>query len=207
MKRIAAFTRTTLVGGILVVLPAYLTFLVLAKGLQGLLGLLAPVAAQLPAAVELRGALAAVLLVAICFVTGLIVRTGPGLRAVDAFQHAILERIPGYAMLRSVVRRLSGETDETSFQPALVRMDDGLAVGFIVEVVDADRVVVLLPSVPTPAAGNLLVVEASRVQAIDVPFTTAFQVFAKWGSGTAAIVRAADAARPATVALPPPGTR
>lgn len=205
MKRIAAFTRTTLIGGVLVVLPAYLTVLLLAKGLQGLLGLLAPVAAQLPAAVELRGTLAAALLVAVCFVTGLVVRTGPGLRAVDAFQHAILERIPGYATLRSLVRRLSGETDDVTFQPALVRMDDGLALGFIVEVVDAGRVVVLLPSVPTPAAGTLLVVEADRVQALDVPFTTAFQVFAKWGSGTAAIVRTAAApVRP--LASPPAGT-
>lgn len=207
MKRIAAFARTTLIGGVLVVLPVYLAVLLLAKGLQGLLGLLAPVAAQLPAAVELRGVLAALLLVAVCFLTGLIVRTGPGLRAVDAFQHAILERIPGYATLRSLVRRLSGETDDASFQPALVQMDDGVALGFIVEVVDAGRVVVLFPSVPTPAAGNLLVIDAARVQALDVPFTTAFQVFARWGSGTAAIVRAADAARPAPVPLPPAGTR
>jgi uncharacterized membrane protein len=205
MKRLAAFTRTTLVGGVLVVLPAYLAVLLLAKGLQGVLGLLAPVAAQLPAAVELRDALAAALLVAVCFLTGLVVRTGPGLRAVDAFQHAILERIPGYATLRSLVRRLSGETDDVTFQPALVRMDDGLALGFIVEVIDASRVVVLLPSVPTPAAGTLLVVGADRVQALDVPFTTAFQVFAKWGSGTAAIVRSAAAPAP-PLASPPAGT-
>jgi uncharacterized membrane protein len=207
MKSLAAFTRTTLVGGVLVILPAYLAVLLLAKGLGGLLGLLAPVAAQLPAAVELREAIAALLLIAVCFVTGLLVRTGPGLRAVDSFQHAILERIPGYTTLRSLVQRLSGETDNVSFQPALVQMDDGVALGFIVEVVDAARVVMLFPSVPTPAAGNLLVIEVARVQPVDVPFTTVFQVFAKWGAGTAAIVRAAGAAHPAPAAVPPPGTR
>ncbi len=84
MKTLAEFTKTTLIGGLLIILPIYVTLLLLAKAVTGVLALLAPVTAQLPAGVEFRQLIAIALLVAICFVVGLIVRTGPGLRAKNA---------------------------------------------------------------------------------------------------------------------------
>lgn len=184
MKSIAGFAKTTLVGGLLVILPVYLAVLLLAKGFKAIIGLLAPVTAQIPASVELREALAILIVVGLCFVTGLIVRTGPGLRMVNAFQQAVLERIPGYHTLRSVIQRISGQAEEITFQPALVQMDEGLAPAFIIEALDDGRFVVLFPSVPTPAAGNLLIVEASRVKLADLPFTKAFSIIGRWGTGT-----------------------
>ena len=77
MKTLAEFTKTTLIGGVLVILPIYITVLLLAKTVKGLLALLAPVSAQIPAGVEFRQIVAFLLLVAVCFVVGLIVRTGP----------------------------------------------------------------------------------------------------------------------------------
>ena len=78
MKTLAEFTRTTLIGGVLVILPLYIAVLLLAKTVKGLLALLAPVADQVPASVEFRQIVAIILLVCICFLVGLIVRTGPG---------------------------------------------------------------------------------------------------------------------------------
>jgi hypothetical protein len=54
MKVLAEFTRTTLVGGVLVILPIYVTVLLLAKAVNGLLALLTPVTSQLPAGVRSR---------------------------------------------------------------------------------------------------------------------------------------------------------
>ena len=54
MKGLAEFTKTTLIGGVLVVLPIYLAVLLLGKTLAGLLSLIAPVTAQIPAEVLAR---------------------------------------------------------------------------------------------------------------------------------------------------------
>ena len=79
MKTLAEFTKTTLIGGLLIILPIYIAVLLLAKAVKALLGLLAPVTSQIPAGMEFRGIIAILLLVVVCFVVGLIVRTGPGL--------------------------------------------------------------------------------------------------------------------------------
>jgi uncharacterized membrane protein len=49
MGRIAEFTKTTLIGGLLIVLPLYVALLLLAKTVSGLLALLRPITAQIPA--------------------------------------------------------------------------------------------------------------------------------------------------------------
>ena len=90
MRSLAEFTKTTLIGGILIVLPIYVSILLLVKAVSGLMALVNPITAGIPASVEFRGILAVLVLVAICFITGLIIRTGPGLRAKNAFEEAIL---------------------------------------------------------------------------------------------------------------------
>lgn len=44
MRAIAEFTKTTLIGGVLVILPIYIAVPLLAKAVKGLLDLLAPTA-------------------------------------------------------------------------------------------------------------------------------------------------------------------
>jgi uncharacterized membrane protein len=78
MKALADFTRTTLVGGILVLLPIYLAVLLLLKALSAVMALMAPVTARVPATAELRQVIAILITLAACFIAGIVVRTGPG---------------------------------------------------------------------------------------------------------------------------------
>ena len=45
------------------------------------------------------------------------------------------------------------------------------------------RCTVFIPSVPTPLAGAILVLERKLVHPVDVPFTEALKVISRWGSG------------------------
>jgi hypothetical protein len=54
MKTLAEFTKTTLIGGLLIILPIYIAVLLLTKTVKALLALLEPVTAQVPASVEFR---------------------------------------------------------------------------------------------------------------------------------------------------------
>jgi uncharacterized membrane protein len=190
VKTLAEFTRTTLIGGLLVILPVYVAVLLLAKTVQGLLGLLRPVAEQVPASVEFRQTVAILLLVCVCFLVGLIVRTGPGLRAKNACERALLEKLPGYTFLRGLAKRLAGESEEQTLQPALAELEDALVPALIVEELEDGSYTVLVPSAPTPMAGSVYILPRDRVHPVDIPFTKAIGVFSKWGTGAGEFVRA-----------------
>ena len=96
MKGLVEFLKTTLIGGLLIVVPMYLSVLLLAKALGGLVALLAPIVALLPQGARQFGQiLAMALVVLLCFVLGLIARTGLGRRVIAAFERRVLERMPG----------------------------------------------------------------------------------------------------------------
>jgi len=190
MRTLAEFTKTTLIGGVLIILPIYVSILLLIKAFSGLLALVAPITASIPASIEFREVFSVLALVATCFVAGLIVRTGPGSRAKNAFEDAILEKLPGYALLRGLAGRLAGESAEQTFAPALVVIEEALVPALIIEQLDDGSYTVLVPSVPTPMAGALYILPRERVHPVDVPFTTALKVFSKWGAGAGEFVRA-----------------
>jgi uncharacterized membrane protein len=104
MKTIVEFVKTTLIGGLLIVVPAYLTVLLLAKALAGVVRLLGPIVALLPGEQHFRQLMATALVVLLCFILGVVARTGVGRRAIAAFERRVLERLPGFAMLRAIVR-------------------------------------------------------------------------------------------------------
>lgn len=195
MRSLVEFTKTTLIGGLLVVLPIYLAFLLLAKTAMGLVMLLHPLTAPIPASVHFRTAVAAVLLMGVCFVAGLVVRTGPGQRAKEALDRNLLEKIPGYGLLRSLTGRMAGQQNETAFAVALVIIEDAFVPAFIVEELDNGSFTVFVPSVPTPAAGALYILPAERVHKVDVPFTKAVSVISQWGSGAGQLLKALEASR------------
>jgi len=54
------------------------------------------------------------------------------------------------------------------------------------------RYTVFVPSIPTPFAGAVYVLEEKRVHPVDVPFTQALQVISRWGSGAKDLVAAME---------------
>ena len=183
MKGLAEFTKTTLIGGVLIVLPIYLSILLLAKTIAGVTALIAPVTAQLPAALQFRQVIAMLVVIFTCFLAGLLVRTGPGLRAKNAMERNLLERIPGYALIRGLTARVAGRQEDETFAVALVEIEDALVPAFIVEEHDDGAYTVFVPSVPTPAAGAIYILPRERVHLVDMPFAKAASVITKWGAG------------------------
>ena len=189
MKGLAELTKTTLIGGLLVVLPIYVSILLLVKTLAGIFALLSPVTAAVPAGAQFRQVIAILIVLVVCLVAGIVVRTGPGLRAKKRFERSVLRKIPGYSLVQGLTERVSGDEREGAFQPALVEIEDALSPGFIIEELEDGRYTVLVPSVPTPAAGALFILPRERVHPLDVPFTQAVTVISKWGAGAGVLAR------------------
>jgi uncharacterized membrane protein len=190
MRYAREFITSTLVGGLLIVVPLYLAVLLLLKGMKSVAALVRPLAALLPGWLPAEHLLSLILVLAFCFLVGLAVRTESGRATRERMEVALFGRLPGYALLRSLTQRLAGESEESTWMPALIDIEDALVPGFIIEALDDGRFTVFVPSVPTPLAGAVYVLRPERVHILDIPFTQAVKSISRWGSGSRELVAA-----------------
>jgi uncharacterized membrane protein len=190
MRYAREFITSTLVGGLLIVVPLYLAVLLLLKGMKSVAALVRPLAALLPGWLPAEHLLSLILVLAFCFLIGLAVRTESGRATRERMEVALFGRLPGYALLRSLTQRLAGESEESTWMPALIDIEDALVPGFIIEALDDGRFTVFVPSVPTPLAGAVYVLRPERVHILDIPFTQAVKSISRWGSGSRELVAA-----------------
>jgi uncharacterized membrane protein len=188
MKHALVFITRALVSGLLIVVPLYLAVLLLLKGMQSVVSIVRPFALLLPDWVPAETALSLLLVLVICVLVGAAVQTRAGQAARNSIERAFFERIPGYALLRSLTQQIAGSSRENIWRPALLDTDEGLVLAFIIEEFGDGRFTVFVPSIPTPLAGAVYVVDARRVHALDVPFTDALRTVSRWGSGARDLV-------------------
>jgi uncharacterized membrane protein len=185
MKTLIEFLKVTLVGGLLVVLPVWLAVLLLLKAINGALKLLQPIAKMVPQQFVHTDVVALCLLIAICFAVGLLIRTRFGQRLGDWLDEHVLGRIPGFRLIRGMIRQFAGKKGEQSFQPALVEIEEALVPAFIVEKHADGQFTVFVSSSPTPMAGSIYILQPERVHPVDVPLRKAIVCVTKWGTGAA----------------------
>jgi uncharacterized membrane protein len=190
MKFVREFLANALVGGLLIVLPIYLAVLVLLKGMQSVAALVRPLTMLLPAWLPAENLLSLALVLVVCFLLGIAVRTRVGRILRERMERSLFERLPGYALFRSLTQRLAGEGRESTWKPALVEIEEALVPAFIIEELEDGRFTVFVPSVPTPLAGAVYILSRERVHALDVPFTQAISSISRWGSGSKDLVAA-----------------
>lgn len=190
MKQIMASALKALVRGLLIIIPIYLAILLLLKGMKSVGTLVSPFARLLPEWLPAEGLLSLLLCLAICIAVGASIGTRLGQRVRNKLEATVFERIPGYALIRSLTHQVAGEGRESTWKPALFQSDEGLIPAFIIEELEDGRYTVFVPSIPTPFAGAVFVLDRQRVHPLDVPFTDAVKVVSRWGSGAKDLVAA-----------------
>jgi uncharacterized membrane protein len=192
MKQALVFTTRALGSGLLIVVPIYLATLLLLKGMKSVAGLVRPLALLMPDWLPAETALSLLLVLAMCVLVGVGVRTRVGEAVRDQMERSFFERIPGYALLRSLTQQMAGASRENVWKPALFESDEALLPAFIIEEFEDGRYTVFVPSIPTPLAGAVYILEPSRVHPLDVPFTEALKAVSRWGSGSKDLVAAME---------------
>jgi uncharacterized membrane protein len=190
MRYAREFVVSAVVGGLLVLVPVYLAALLLLKGMQSVANLLRPIAALLPAWLPGENIWSLAVVLVACFAVGTAVRTRAGRVVRERMEMTFFGRLPGYAVLRSLTQRLAGESDESAWKPVLAEIEDALVPAFIIEEFDDGRYTVFVPSVPTPFAGAVYILNRERVHLVDIPFTDAMKSISRWGSGSKRMVAA-----------------
>ena len=192
MKKALVFVAKAVLAGLLVVVPIYLAVLVLLKGMKSVGQLVRPFARLLPDWFPAEQAMSLLLVLMICFLIGVAVRTRAGRVVRERMEKGFFQRIPGYALFRSLTQRLAGEDQESTWKPALVEIEDALVPAFIIEEFEDGRYTVFVPSIPTPLAGAVYILDRKRVHPLDVPFTEALKAVSRWGSGAKDLVAAME---------------
>ena len=195
MREVIAVSKFTesigsaLGAGVLVVAPVYLGVLLLLKIMQSMAGLVRPIARLLPDWLPAEGLLSLLLVLLVCLVLGLLVRTRAGQAMLG---HTAFEKLPGYTLFRSLTMRIAGKADNVTWKPALAEIEEALVPAVIIEEFADGRYTVFVPSVPTPLAGAVYILTRERVHPLSVGFGQAFKTVSRWGAGSKELVAAME---------------
>ena len=192
MKQGLSFVARSLLAGFLIVVPIYLSVLLLLKAMKSVVRLVRPVALLLPESVPAEMLLSLLFVLLICFLIGVGISTRKGRMVRERLEKTLFDRIPGYALIRSLTQQLAGSSHERVWQPALAEIEEALVPAFIIEEFEDGRYTVFVPSIPTPFAGAVYILDRKRVHPLDVPFTDALRTVSKWGSGSKDLVATMD---------------
>jgi uncharacterized membrane protein len=182
--------KATLISGVLVILPLGLVLIILLKIIVMIQPMSAPFVEWLPRAFRYPALIAVVVLLVACLLAGLLAQTHAGRGVGNSLEDAILNRIPGYSMVRSLTRRIGNVEESKKFAPALVEIEEALVPGFVVEEHADGRYTVFVPSAPTPAVGAIYIIARERVHLIDASFLKAVKCVSSWGVGSAELLQA-----------------
>ena len=197
MRNLLEFVKTTVIGGFFGLVPVVGVIFIVAESLNAVGVVITPIAENLPVetigGIELAHVLALVLVLGFCFGVGALLQTQIGARGTRWLDERVLDRIPGYNVLRGLSASFAGDDDTTRFAPAAVDLHGSgvFAFAFIVEELADGAFTVLVPISPTPSLGTLHYAPAERVRRLEVPLGTAVNCIMRWGIGSSALVDSA----------------
>lgn len=188
MRSIFQFVKTTVVGGLLVILPLAFVILLMTE-LTDILDVVSEPFADLFPVDNVLGVSLAVLIeilmiLILCFMAGLFVSTGVGSRTTEFVDRKILSNLPGYTAFKGMSRQFAVAGAGDAFVPAIVTWDEETyVIGFVIEESDAGFCTVLVPDAPSPMSGRLYYLKKDRVRILDIPLMEVFDAVSFWGSG------------------------
>lgn len=192
MNKLTRFLLTTAIGGILFLLPLIVLGALIGQAVPIVLavaealGKVIPV--RTPSGIALLIALAVGVVLLLCFGAGLLARRSWGKRISAWFEKNLVLLFPRYTIIRE---QMAGSIGRDIAQPSMKAVMTTIAetrrLGFEIERNDQGFVTVYLPGSPDPWTGDLVFLEAQRVQPLDIEFGDAMATFEKLGRDSVAL--------------------
>ncbi len=183
------FVKTTIIGGVLFLVPVVVVILVVGKALSLMMAVAEPMAEFIPidslGGVAMANIIAALLILVLCFLAGLLARIGPAKRFARGVEDSILQKIPGYSLVKGITTSLSAE-DADEMHVALVTLGYSKRLGVEIERIANEQVVVYFPGAPNAWSGEVHVVKKDQVERLDCPLTTFIDHAERIGRGSGA---------------------
>lgn len=199
LKRTKIFFKTTVLGGIIVILPAIILYLAFRWLFGFVANAIAPltdlVVDMMPTPEEYDRLLATVMVLVVivlgCFLLGLFVRTRLGQMIYSAFENSLLSKAPGYRMIKETVNHLLGKKTSPFSSVALVNVygNDTLMTAFITDRHENGMVTVFVPTGPNPTSGFIYHLESQHVHPVAVTVEDAMRSVISCGAGSEKLIQ------------------
>lgn len=154
-------------------LPIAATVVIVVKAGKLAVDTATPLAEKLPfpkgqavLAVYVIGAMALAL---VSFAAGVFARSvSTKVNTVSFLEDRIFNRFPPYVAIRKQTERLAGMEADENLKPALVLVDNGWRIGFLIDAFDDGHVAVFLPGAPDPSSGAVQIISSDNITPINV---------------------------------------
>ena len=185
MKSIFDFIKTTITGGVLFLLPVVLLIIILSKAYIILHKISAPISKKMPELIfGLDGSSIVVilLLILICFVSGLLFRSIYLKKWIDKIENNVLVNLPGYALIKTITAGAMGKGTESDMTPILIHEDDSWGLAFLIE--KGEKLsTVFIPDAPRHDAGEIKIIPTSRIKKLDISTSKFILSIKSFGKG------------------------
>ena len=198
MNSIYLFLKTTVLGGLVVLVPVAVSVYIISAVIKKVLSVLAPIAKALHvqsvggiAIVELASI---VVVIAACFLFGLMVRTAVGKSFGSWIEEKALNLLPGYRLIKKVSLQFAGGSEAVHWSPVLIKVGDSRQMGFLVEEHSSGEVTVFIPAAPAVSFGAVHMVKAELVEKLDVSMRKVVDCITQLGIGSSTLTSGAPGA-------------
>ena len=171
LKKIRQFLLTTLIGGLLVLLPIGLFYL-LAKFI---IDLVTQVIRPIANLIKIEGldnyllqGIAFLIVMVACFFVGLFVRTRSGKQIYQYFEQSILAKLPFYNTIKETVQQLFSSRGKSFSQVVIADVMQTKMTGFVTHEHENGYYTVFVPTAPNPTNGYIFHLKKSQLQFLDV---------------------------------------
>jgi uncharacterized membrane protein len=188
IKQIWAFVKTTILGGVIFILPIAATAVVVVKAGRMAFETAAPLAEKLPfpkgeAVIAVYG-LGTIVLALVAFAAGIYAQSLPiEKKAMPFLEDRILKKFPPYAAALKYTDRLARIESNKELKPVLARLVNSWQIAFLVEAYGDDHVCVFVPGAPDPASGTVHVVSRENIAPFNASRQEALVCLEKSGQG------------------------
>jgi len=192
-KKQVKFIMTTVIGGVIFLVPVVFLGMAILEAIDLMLLIANPLANWLPmesiGGVALADIIAIVALLLICFVAGLVARHALAGNLMRQLETRLLEKLPGYAMVKNVLKGLDTRQDG-GIKPVVLKLGTAERAGFEVQRLADGRSVVFIPGAPNAFSGVTQVLPPEQVTYIEVPLNRIIECSQNYGHGLAELVEA-----------------
>ncbi|MET0065309.1 MAG: DUF502 domain-containing protein [Candidatus Thiodiazotropha sp.] len=197
--RIKAMFKTSLIGGLVVILPVAILVLVFRWIFKLVTDAIQPLTDEAMAVYGVPEIVADLIVVAIivlaCFLVGLAVKTSVGLYLHRIFDTWLQQLAPGYRMIKEVIVQIFGDKENSPFSNGKVArvkifgLDSPTEVTALVTDQGENGIVtIFMPTGPNPTSGNIYHVHESQVTLCpEVKIDSAMRTVIACGAGTAKV--------------------
>lgn len=197
MERVKTFLGTSLLGGLVVILPIIIFVFIIRWILILITEVIQPLTTLVVTTVQLQEVIADILVIAIivggCFAVGIFVRTRLGSFLHSTVENRVLKVAPGYSLIKETVVQILGSSRKSLFSSvALVQLfgNETLASAFITDRHADGSYTVFVPTGPNPTSGNIFHLKAQYVHPVNVPVEVALRSIISCGVGSTKLIDA-----------------